>query len=117
METHTPTSRAPERGPWNRGHTTTAPEDHDLLKRTPTTEQFLASRPWARRVWRSAPGDGPTLFWLVLIHVTAVLGLILTPWPGWKILGATLALTWLGGIGTTVCYHRCLAHRSLKLNP
>jgi fatty-acid desaturase len=28
-----------------------------------------------------------------------------------------LLLTWLGGFGTTVCYHRSLAHRAVKLNP
>ena len=27
-----------------------------------------------------------------------------------------LAVTSVGGIGTSVCYHRCLAHRSLRLN-
>jgi fatty-acid desaturase len=28
-----------------------------------------------------------------------------------------LALLWLGGLGTTVAYHRSLSHRSLALNP
>jgi len=87
------------------------------LKKTPVTEVFLQSRPWARKLWRWAPGDGPTLFWLVLIHVTAAVGLVLTPVPGWKVFAIALLLTWLGGMGTTVCYHRSLAHRSVKLNP
>ena len=30
---------------------------------------------------------------------------------------AALALAWIGGIGTTVCYHRAITHRALKLNP
>src|SRR4029450_2198026 len=29
--------------------------------------------------------------------------------------GALLLAT-LGGLGTTVCYHRCLAHRTFKMN-
>lgn len=80
-------------------------------------KEFLAQRPWARDFWRPAPGDGPTLFWLVAIHITAVVGLFMTPLPGWGVLAGAVALTWLGGIGTTVCYHRALAHRSVKLNP
>jgi stearoyl-CoA desaturase (delta-9 desaturase) len=37
--------------------------------------------------------------------------------PSLKIGLAALALTWIGGIGTTVCYHRALTHRALKLHP
>jgi fatty-acid desaturase len=55
--------------------------------------------------------------WVVLIHVTAVVGLILFPLPGWRVLGGTIALAWLGGLGTTVCYHRAIAHRALTLKP
>jgi len=49
--------------------------------------------------------------------VTALVGLILTPVPSWPIAVTALALTWLGGMGTTVVYHRALAHRAVKLNP
>src|SRR6266850_1799574 len=101
----------------DRSHSTTTNEDDDPLKRTAATEEFLASRPWARSLWRPAPGDAQTFFWLVLIHVTAAVGLVLTPIPGWKVFGIAVALTWLGGIGTTVCYHRSLAHRAVKLHP
>ena len=87
------------------------------MNRPSVTEQFLASRPWARSIWHAAPGDGPTFFWLILIHATAALGLILTPVPGWPIFAGAVLLTWLGGMGTTVCYHRALAHKSLKLHP
>ncbi len=55
--------------------------------------------------------------WFILIHLTALAGLILFPLPGWRLLMAALALSWIGGIGTTVCYHRALTHRALKLNP
>jgi fatty-acid desaturase len=56
------------------------------------------------------------LFYLLLIHVLAVIGLFLFPLPGWKILGLALLFTILGGFGTTVCYHRMLAHRTLRMN-
>jgi stearoyl-CoA desaturase (delta-9 desaturase) len=79
--------------------------------------EFLQDRPWARSWWRPAPGDGLTFTWLVLIHATAAVGLLLVPIPSWPVLGAALALTWLGGIGTTVCYHRSLAHRAVRLHP
>ena len=79
--------------------------------------RFLESRPWARDFWRPAPGQWKTLFWLVLIHVTAIVGLILVPLPSLKVGLIALGLTWIGGIGTTVCYHRSLAHRSVELNP
>jgi sn-1 stearoyl-lipid 9-desaturase len=55
--------------------------------------------------------------WLILIHVTALIGLVLFPLPGWRLLAGAVALAWIGGIGTTVCYHRALAHRALRLNP
>src|SRR5205807_1567854 len=44
------------------------------------------------------------------------IGLILFPLPSVRVLGFTLLFTALGGFGTTVCYHRMLAHRTLKLN-
>ncbi len=55
--------------------------------------------------------------WFILIHVTALAGLILFPLPGWRVLLASFCLVWLGGMATTVCYHRALAHRALRLNP
>jgi len=55
------------------------------------------------------------LGWVLLIHVTAVVGLLLYPVPGWRLFLASLGLAWIGGLGTTVCYHRALAHRSLEL--
>ncbi len=55
--------------------------------------------------------------WFILIHLTAAAGLILFPLPGWRIFLGALALAWIGGIGTTVCYHRALAHRALRLHP
>jgi stearoyl-CoA desaturase (delta-9 desaturase) len=54
---------------------------------------------------------------VILIHVTAVAGLVLYPLPGWPIFLAAFTLAWMGGLGTTVCYHRALAHRALRLHP
>ena len=74
-------------------------------------------QPWKQPWWRPAPGDGATFGWIMLIHVAAVVGLILTPVPGWKIFLAAAALHFLGGLGTTVAFHRAIAHKSLKLHP
>lgn len=73
-------------------------------------------RSWERPFWRPVRGKAGVLFYLVLIHVLAVIGLILFPLPSLKVLSFTLLFTALGGFGTTVCYHRMLAHRTLKLN-
>src|SRR5713101_8387568 len=73
-------------------------------------------RPWDRPFWRPVRGKAGVLSYLVLIHVLAVIGLILFPLPSLRILSLTLLFTALGGLGTTVCYHRVLAHRTLKLN-
>jgi stearoyl-CoA desaturase (delta-9 desaturase) len=72
--------------------------------------------PWKVSVWRPARGKTGVLFYLVLIHLLTFLGLILFPLPSMSVLGLTLLLTALGGFGTTICYHRTLAHRALKLN-
>jgi stearoyl-CoA desaturase (delta-9 desaturase) len=73
-------------------------------------------RPWEQPFWKPARGKGAILVYLLLIHVLAVMGLIFFPLPSMKTLGLTLLLIALGGIGTTICYHRMLAHRTLKMN-
>jgi fatty-acid desaturase len=74
-------------------------------------------QPWTRPWWQDSEGNGPVLFFIALIHVVALAGLILFPLPGWHVLGLALAVTSVGGVGTSVCYHRCLSHRSLRLHP
>ena len=76
----------------------------------------LPLRPWEQPVWKPARGKAGTLIYLVLIHVLAIIGLILFPLPSGKVLGFSFLLMTLGGFGTTICYHRMLAHHSLKLN-
>ena len=73
--------------------------------------------PWLRPVWQPTPGKEAVLFYLVAIHVLAVVGLVLFPIPSLKVFLLALLFTALGGLGTTVCYHRALSHRTLKLNP
>lgn len=69
--------------------------------------------PW----WRTTRHDVMVLPWFILIHLTALTGLILFPLPGWRIFLGAIMLAWIGGIGTTVGYHRALAHRALRLHP
>ncbi len=78
--------------------------------------QLIAEQPWTRPWWQASNGNGPVLFYFVMIHVLAVAGLILFPLPSWSALAIAVAVASIGGIGTSVCYHRCLAHRSLRLN-
>ncbi len=73
--------------------------------------------PWQWPWWHTAPGEQMTFVWIVLIHVTAATGLALYPLPGWPLFLGACALAWIGGLGTTVCYHRVLAHRTLQLHP
>lgn len=78
--------------------------------------QLMDERPWTLPWWKHSKGNGPVLFYIVGVHLLAVMGLILFPLPNWRVLAVALAVTSIGGIGTSVCYHRCLAHRSLRLN-
>ena len=73
-------------------------------------------RPRTRPLWQPSEGNAPVLFYIVLIHALALVGLIMFPLPGWHVLAVALTVASIGGIGTSVCYHRCLAHRSLRLN-
>lgn len=68
-------------------------------------------------IWPTDLKGALVFVWIVLIHVTALVGLFMYSWPGWPMLMASLSLVLLGGIGCTVCYHRALAHQSLTLNP
>ena len=72
-------------------------------------------RPWKLPFWVPARGKMVVLLYLLLIHILAVIGLILFPFPNLTTLGITLLFTALGGLGTTIGYHRLLAHRTLKV--
>jgi fatty-acid desaturase len=77
----------------------------------------LGPEPWKAPFWRVAKGDRSTFFYLVTIHILAVAGVIFFPVPGWRVALIAGVLIWLGGMGVTVCYHRTLAHTSLRLHP
>jgi fatty-acid desaturase len=72
--------------------------------------------PWTRSFlwWRK--GEGAILFWVLLIHAGALVGLVFFPVPGWPVFAGATALMFLGGLGTTVGYHRSLAHRAARLH-
>ncbi len=77
----------------------------------------LAERlPWEQPWWRPAPGQWATFGYLISIHILSLIGLILYPIPSGSIFVVALSLLLLGGLGTSVCYHRALAHRTAKLN-
>src|SRR5438270_6053705 len=79
-----------------------------------TKEEALPPWKWSWTRWRA--GEGWTFFWILWIHAWAIAGIALTPVPGWRVFGVALFLLTLGGFGTTICYHRALAHKALKLS-
>ena len=70
-------------------------------------------QPW----WRPGRGDTGTFIWMIIIHLGALAALVVAPLPGWRIALGALALHFLGGLGTTVAFHRAIAHKSVKLHP
>src|SRR6266446_3280602 len=73
-------------------------------------------RPWDRPFWKPVHGKEGVFTYIVLIHALAIVGLILFPIPSLKVVGMTVLSIALGGLGTTVCYHRMLAHKTVKTN-
>ena len=78
---------------------------------------LVEKHPWTLPWWKSHSDSRTVLLYLLLIHVVAAVGIVLFPLPGWPVFLATLAAIALGGLGTTVAYHRALSHRAVKLNP
>lgn len=73
-------------------------------------------RPWEQPFWKPAKGKWPVLFFIVLVHVLGIAGLILFPVPSLHVLAIAIGLACIGGLGTTVVYHRMLSHRTLTVN-
>ena len=73
-------------------------------------------RPWEMPIWKPVRGKERILLYLLTIHVLAIIGLIFYPLPSIPVFVTALVFNLLGGLGTTVCNHRYLAHRTLKLN-
>ena len=81
----------------------------------PQTEMTDA-RPWEAPIWKSTKGKEGVLLYLVAIHVLTIVGLVLYPIPSLPVFLVALGIALPGGLGTTVCYHRSLSHRTVKLN-
>jgi stearoyl-CoA desaturase (delta-9 desaturase) len=73
--------------------------------------------PWKRSWFYVAPGEFATFAWIASLHILAVAGLILLPLPSLPVVLVALFLLFMGGMGTTVAFHRMLSHRAVKMNP
>ena len=87
---------------------------------------LVQERPWERPWWKPSKKNYLTFVYMVVVHILAIVGITLQvlgltgvidyALPSGKVMLGTFILTILGGLGTTVCYHRALSHRALKLN-
>jgi len=78
---------------------------------------FAEKHPWTLPWWKADGENFWVMIYIVAIHILAAIGLILFPLPGWKVFLSALLISGAGGLGTTVGYHRGLAHRAVKLHP
>src|SRR3989344_5002320 len=76
------------------------------------SSQLAEKRPWELPWWKPSDGNRKTFTYIVSIHVLALVGIFLFPIPGWGLFLLVLAVISCGGLGTSLCYHRALAHRS-----
>ena len=82
-----------------------------------TSAHALAERhPWTLPWWKVEGTNSWTLVYIVTVHALALIGIAMFPLPGWKIFLWSLSFASMGALGTTVAYHRGLAHRAVKLN-
>jgi fatty-acid desaturase len=88
-----------------------------VQKKDLSRSHFNEQRPWTMKWWKAEGENTGTLIYIIAIHVLALIGIVLFPIPGWKVFLAALILAGMGGFGTTIGFHRALAHRSVKLNP
>src|SRR5262245_22497673 len=84
---------------------------------TATGRDLAARHPWTLPWWKVEGENSWVLAYIITVHVLAFIGLVLFPVPGWKVLFWSLGFAAMGALGTTVAYHRGLAHRAVKLNP
>ena len=74
-------------------------------------------QPWERS-WLWVEGENRwVLLYLIVLHLLTFAGLIFYTWPGWPIFLSTFFLCCVFSLGTTLGYHRCLAHRAVQLHP
>ena len=67
--------------------------------------QLIDEQPWRRPWWQYSEGNGAVLLYIVAIHSLALAGLLLFPLPSLRVAAMAVAVAWIGGVGTTVCYH------------
>lgn len=103
---------------------TTINNSEALLTKTPESRQNQSKnsanpwdKPWTQPFFRPYPGKTTILIYLIALHLATVVGIVLYPIPSVKTLAWTLGLAFLGGLGTTVAFHRGMSHRAVKLNP
>ncbi len=82
-----------------------------------STSALAEKHPWTLPWWKAEGENVWTLLYIVLLHALTAVGLVLYPLPGWPVFFGALIMAGLGGLGTTVGYHRALAHRAVKLHP
>jgi len=78
---------------------------------------LVARHPWTLPWWKAEGENTWVLAYIITVHALAFIGIVLFPVPGWKVLLWSLSFAAMGALGTTVAYHRGLAHRAVKLNP
>jgi len=81
------------------------------------TPVLPVASPWEAPWWRVHPSQRLIFVYLIVLHVLGAVGLFLFPRPSAGVLLTALIFAVLGGFGTTVAYHRALAHRALKIHP
>src|SRR5579872_1469093 len=79
-------------------------------------QDLYLAKPWMRPWYSPSAGKWPIFLHLIAMHTLALIGLIFYTNPGLKVGLVTLFLTCMGGLGTTVVFHRALSHRTVKLN-
>ena len=88
-----------------------------MLEQRSGTAVGGAMQPWQAPWWRPVPGQEIVFYYLVAVHVLAAIGLAFFQVPGLPVFLTALGLACLGGLGTTIAYHRALAHKSVRLHP
>lgn len=82
----------------------------------PRPRHSAIAEPWKKPFWWCAPGDRSTFAWIVILHLSVLLAPFVTERPSPALLLTAFGLCALGGLGTTVAFHRALAHGAARLH-
>src|ERR1044071_4845703 len=80
------------------------------------THKLIDDRPWERPWCKPSRVNVSTFFYIIVIHILGIIGVILFPIPSLPVVIVGILLAIVGGLGVTVCYHRALSHGALKLH-